>query len=189
MRLPIQRTAAIVSAGLLISMTGCATKPEPIPEPELPDRVMAMDVGVNYIEPTSDIVIMDSSYQHVVLPDGAQVAYRPGWEEDAMAVAASKLGDEQINDDLLLDREKIGKDSSDLQAENGNLASATRSLDDLPPAADSDDPVYRAWRKLCSMNIEGMSEEEYEIITSGKSMPSEFEGLCDEGLNWLAELK
>ena len=184
MRLPFKRTALAASAGLLVTLSGCATKSELMPEPELPEPVRAMDVGVNYIEPTSDIVIMDPSYQHVVLPNGSQVAYRPGWEEEAMAAAAGKL-DSSTDDGLLIARDKIGKNSGDVKPDEIRAL----SLSDLPLADESDDPVYRAWHKLCSMNFKDMTKEEYQIITQKDSMPSVFEGVCNEGLAWLAEMK
>lgn len=178
---------AITAAGLVASIAGCASKPEPMPEPELPVKPGAMDVGVSWINPTSDIVILTPSYRHVVLPDGARVAYRPGWEDEAMAMAAESLkqGEQSGSDNKrLTEREKIGQSSADLSSSDR----PARSLDDFPTAEESDDPVYSAWRKLCEMRPESLTEKELQIVLTEK-MPPEFKGLCDEGLQWLAELK
>lgn len=178
---------AMTAAGLVVSIAGCASQPEQMPEPELPEKSRAMDVGVNYIQPTSDIVIMTPSYRHVVLPDGARVAYRPGWEDEAMAVAAESLKQSEhdgSDDKSLVEREKIGPSSTDLSSSDR----PARSLDDLPTADESDDPVYSAWRKLCEMRPEDLTDKELRVVLT-EEMPSELEGLCDEGRQWLAELK
>lgn len=186
--LSMRTTLAASTAGLVVALAGCASKPEPLmPEPELPEPNRAMDVGVNYIEPTSDIVIMDSSYQHVVLPDGARVAYRPGWEEEAIAAVAQSLessGAAAGDQKALTDSRKVGPDSGDVSDDEIPAI----SLDDLPSVEESDDPVYRAWRKLCEMRPEALTEKELQIVLTEK-MPSELEGLCEEGRQWLAELK
>lgn len=188
MHFPALRTVVTASAvGLTLGLTGCASKPDPMPEPEFPEIERSMDVGVNYIKPTSDIVIMDPSYQHVVLPDGARVAYRPGWEDEALAAAASALEDGESADlthDLSKNgHQKIGKSSRDLKKAPDDF-----SLSDLPDPSEVDDPTYRAWYKLCDMRIEDMTDEEYQIVLNTK-MPMVFDGLCDEGLRWLRELK
>jgi|AntRauTorcE11898_2_1112593.scaffolds.fasta_scaffold02884_3 hypothetical protein len=183
----IRPLLAITATGLVISIAGCASKPEPMPEPELPDKSGAMNVGVNYIKPTSDIVIITPGYRHVVLPDGAQVAYRPGWEDEAMAVVAESLkqSSDSVSDDKPQTKRKtIGRSSANVSSSD----STARSLDDLPTAEESSDPIYSAWRKLCGMSPETLTDEELQIVLN-EDMPSELEGLCSEGRQWLAELK
>ena len=183
----IRPILAMTAAGLVVTIAGCASKPDLMPEPVLPDKPGAMDVGVSYIKPTSDIVIMIPSYRHVVFPDGARVAYRPGWEDEAMEVAAESLkqiGNDDLDKETFIDRKKVGPSSADLSSRD----SSARSLDDLPSAKDSDDPIYSAWRKLCEMRPEALTEDELQIVLN-KDMPAEFEGLCDDGRQWLAELK
>lgn len=183
----IRPLLVITAAGLVVSIAGCASKPEQMPEPELPEKSGAMDVGVNYIQPTSDIVIMTPSYRHVVLPDGAQVAYRPGWEDEAMAVVAEALKQSanSVSDDKThTKRKNIGLSSTSLSSSD----TPALSLDDLPTAEESDDPIYSAWRKLCEMRPEALTDEELQIVLND-DMPSELEGLCAEGRRWLANLK
>lgn len=183
MRSSLAATVAVVLTGL----SGCASKPEPMPEPELPEIERAMDVGVNYIEPESDIVIMDPSYQHVVLPDGVQVAYRPGWEEEALAAVANNLngGSAAKGDkEAMTEKRKVGPTSEDVAPEEIPPV----SLADLPTAEESDDPIYKAWRKLCEMKPEDLTRAEMQIVLHN-AMPEELEGLCEEGRRWLAELK
>ena len=181
----IRPILVMTAAGFMVAIAGCASKPEKIPEPVLPEKSGAMDVGVSYIKPTSDIVIMTPSYRHVVLPDGARVAYRPGWEDEAMAVAAESLKQSNnADDEALIKREQVGPTSTDLSSRD----IPARSLNDLPSAEESDDPIYSAWRKLCDMRPEALTDEELQIVLDG-NMPSEFEGLCADGRLWLADLK
>lgn len=191
MRHPLIRSALAAStAGLIVALAGCATPPELMPEPELPEPVLEMDVGVNYLQPSSDIVIMDPSYQHVVLPDGARVAYRPGWEDEAMDLAASTMdavgtGQRGLDEERsLVGTKPFGPTSKDVTEDQ----IPPIALSDLPRAEDSRDPVYRAWKKLCEMRQGDMTDEEMQIVLN-KKMPEALEGLCNEGLNWLAELK
>lgn len=187
MHFPFRRSSLAVTVAVVTGLSGCASKPELIPEPELPEVQRAMDVGVNYIKPESDIVIMDPSYQHVVLPDGAQVAYRPGWEDEAMAAVAQNInGDSTESADQKVMKEgiKVGPTSDDVAKEDLPPV----SLDDLPTAEESSDPVYRAWRKLCEMKPEDLTRAELQIVLHNP-MPEELEGFCEEARNWLAELK
>ena len=178
----MKKASTLTLSVAALTLAGCASwfptpeAPEEEAEVELPER--GMRYGVSYVKPESDIVIMESSYQHVVLPSGAVVSYRDDWEADALVGVAQQL-DEAVTD------EAAPSGSTDDQTEASPADSGAlrdEAEPGSPSAPETDQAQARrlsAWRKLCEDRLDEMSDGDYFLVQT-TDMPEALADECDE---------
>ncbi|WP_342632685.1 hypothetical protein [Marinobacter alkaliphilus] len=129
-----------------------------------------VDYGVSYFDDDHrSFVILESGYEHVVLPDGRTVAFKPAWAESDLLTIANQLD---------------GKQAAPATPEP---AEAPEPQAKEPVVAESDDkpdlerPLTRtesAWDKLCRGDLESMTDGDYFIVMTTE-MPEILKDWCN----------
>lgn len=132
-----------------------------------------VDYGVSYFDDDHrSFVILESGYEHVVLPDGRTVAFKPSWGEADLLSIASQL-DGQKSEPAQSEK------PADVPKPKVKESVIAESSDDEP---NLDRPLTRsesAWDKLCRGDIESMTDGDYFIVMTTE-MPEIFKDWCNE---------
>lgn len=133
-----------------------------------------VDVGVSYLEPESpQVVHLESGYQHVLLPEGAERQYSPEWNNRELAVIAERLeGHELAMDEVPEDDDQPG-DKDETRWDEQELRDEAEDV----PEDEADQRVRDAWEKYCEGRIDEMTEGDWFIIQS-TDMPESFAPEC-----------
>ncbi|KRW83731.1 hypothetical protein AQ621_16915 (plasmid) [Marinobacter sp. P4B1] len=149
------------------SKSPTAVTVEPVRYTALPD----VDYGVSYFEDRKSFVVYESGYEHVVLPDGRTVTFKPSWDDADLITIAGQLDDNQAP--VTAPIEQPAPPAVEPQAESA------AEPDEEPASLDR--PLTRkesAWDRLCRGDLESMTDGDYFLVMTTE-MPSMFEDWCN----------